>query len=591
MLRNYLSAAALCMLVFCGTVSGQSSAERSFASLERFSVPQQLSVSPTGLVTRIQVNNQADLARLNTSVKTAVNKGAKNIEVVLGPGVFYYDRLAVYLYKIDAKDVSIHIRGNQTVMVAAGKDYVNGRSLTEFDAKDVFLDREGNLIDYYTDVQQALSQVEVVNASRKECKMKIAGKATYVPGMKIQLSEWFHCPTYEVKAIQGGYVHFIANDLSYDKAKRCYNVQYDNAIGSINPRFRFLDPSVLRTQRASFYKSSVSQFLILYRMKLKSFGISGIRFLGCANGNEALFYFRDMEAEEVFVRDCKFEQMNNLVCNLKNTDHFEFSDNELDNCFYGALNSAVDCANTLVTDNRFHRMGKGWTNGSVVSCHGADFLISGNTFEDFSYSAISTGYNYKWGNKKITRGVIENNEIFYGDEYFSNSHKYTLMDGGAIYVSTMSDQVIVRYNYIHDYRGIRSNRGIYCDDGAMNVKIYGNVLRNIPDADAVFSWRARSVNGKIAESNDGICMYYNVIWGSYKLDERPNSSCIHGKNLILYGKGEAAPKNELVNFKYQEKDILSSGAEVVDNKLRIPEAAMKELQRFPTYARMRQWFE
>ena len=584
-------ALSFCLWTVGAMAFGQSQAESSYKSFERYKGTQERTSSSIRQVYRIRVNTQSDLANVNTSIRNAIKNGKKNIEVQLAPGVFYYDRLAFYLYKINDKKVSISIKGNQTYLVAAGKDYTKGASVTAFNRNNLYLDKDKSIVNYYGDVQQTLSKVEVLDATSKECRVKVGGNRRFIPGLSIQMSEWFHCPVYEVTKVKDGYVHFIADDLSYDKAKQCYNVQYDNAIGSVNPRVRFIDPELVREHDSAVHECSVAQLLILYQMKLKSFSISGIHFLGCAHDKEALMYFRDVEAETICIQDCQFEWMNNLICNLKNTDNFVFKGNEVKNCSYGALNSAVDCSKTVVKDNSFYRMGKSWTNCSVVACHGADFVVSGNKFEDFGYSAVSTGYNHKWGSKRVTSGIIEDNEICYGNEYFSNCEKYTLMDGGAVYVSTLSDKIIVRYNYIHDYRGVRSNRAIYCDDGAMNVKIYGNVIRNIPGAHAVFSWRAKSVNSKVSGSNDGICFYYNVIWGNYKLDERPNSSCIHGKNLILYAQGEQAPKNELVNFKYQENDIVFSGAEVADGKLVVPQSAKKELKLFPTYEKMSQWLK
>ena len=584
-------ALSFCFLLIGSAAFGQSQAAASFRSLELYKVPQESVSSPSRQVFRISVNNRSDLAKVNDSIRNAIKRGQKNIEVQLAPGVFYYNRLALYLNNINDKSVSISICGNQTVMIAAGKDYVRGRSMAFFDRNNLYLDQNKEEVNYYGEVQQALSKVEVINATSKECRVKVGGNIRYTPGLCIQLSEWFHCPVYEVTKISDGYVHFKADDLSFDKAKQCYNVQYDNAIGSVNPRLRFINPDLVRERNTAIHECSVAQFLILYKMKLKSFSISGIRFLGCANASEALMYFRDVEAENICLQDCQFEQLNNLICNLKNTDNFVFKGNEVKNCYYGALNSAVDCSNTYVKDNTFYRTGKSWTNGSVVACHGANFVVTGNKFNDFGYSAISTGYNHKWGGKRVTSGVIENNEIWYGEEYFSNCDKYTLMDGGAVYISTLSDKIIVRYNYIHDYCGVRSNRAIYCDDGAMNVKIYGNVICNIPAAHAVFSWRANSILNSVSGSNDGIEFFYNVIWGTYKLDERPRSSCVHGKNLVLYANGEPAPKNELINFKYQEKDLVFSGAAMSDGKLVVPQQALRELQQLPTYGRMRQWIE
>ena len=53
-----------------------------------------------------------------------------------------------------------------------------------------------------------------------------------------------------------------------------------------------------------------------------------------------------------------------------------------------------------------------------------------------------------------------------------------LMDSGAIYTWTINRKVLIRENYIHDIGGYKDNRGIFCDDGTVNVSIVGNrVLR------------------------------------------------------------------------------------------------------------------
>lgn len=62
-----------------------------------------------------------------------------------------------------------------------------------------------------------------------------------------------------------------------------------------------------------------------------------------------------------------------------------------------------------------------------------------------------------------------------------------LMDSGAIYTWTQNDQVIIRYNYIHDYTGASDNRGMFCDDGAANFKIIGNRILRIANSYCVDS--------------------------------------------------------------------------------------------------------
>lgn len=569
----------------------QSPVETSFRDCENYSCATFPKQTLPRNVFVIKVSSQDDLKDLNSNVKKAIGKGEKNILVDLAPGVFYYEKLPVYLHNIDAPEVSITIKGDNTIMVAGGKDYPRGSKVKNPNRDHVYLDHDRNLVDLYGEVFQACGKVEVIDEKKKTCRVAVPEPITYVSGMKVQISEWFHSPVYEVTAYKDGFLNFIAHDLNYDEAKKCYNVHYDNRIGEMNPRMRIVDPQRVTSCQNAIHECEVSQFLTLYKIKLKGFTITNLSFSGCAKGKEAMCYFRNVDAGRIVISDCKFENLNYRIVKLKNTGNFVFDNNEVANCYYGAVFSDFDCPNTIITNNMFYRAEKSWTNVSCVACYGEDFLISNNQFEDIGYASISSGYHYNWGKEMVCRGVIENNEISFGDEYYSNPEKYTLMDGGAIYIGTLNKMVIVRYNCIHHYRGVRSNRAIYCDDGAMNVKIYGNVISGVTNAHSIFSWRAKSMNKKLPQSNDGIDVFYNVIWGNYLFDERPNSSCIHGKNLILFGKEEPIPSNTLNNFAYQEEDVIVQGAVMENGKIVFPPTAMGELKQFPTYDKMKKWIE
>ena len=54
-----------------------------------------------------------------------------------------------------------------------------------------------------------------------------------------------------------------------------------------------------------------------------------------------------------------------------------------------------------------------------------------------------------------------------------------LVDSGAIYVWTLNKDLVIRNNYVHDISGPHGNRGILCDDGAMNVTVHGNLILNV----------------------------------------------------------------------------------------------------------------
>ena len=84
--------------------------------------------------------------------------------------------------------------------------------------------------------------------------------------------------------------------------------------------------------------------------------------------------------------------------------------------------------------------------------------------------------------------------MFQDSIFIADYQQYTLMDGGAIYISTRLDDVVIRYNYIHNVKGMKDNRGIFCDDGAKNLKIYGNVFYGIHNS--------YCVDSRLVESDD-----------------------------------------------------------------------------------------
>lgn len=561
---------------------------RSFEESERYHGAEEKAIVPTGPVYLIKISSQIELSQLNDKVRKAIKDGRKNIVVDISQGTYYYDRLPVYLYNIDAPDVCLSIKGNSAIMIAGGKDYPSAISIKTPNRYYSYLDQAGKSIDLFGDVFQLKSQVEVVNVSSKLCRIPLQEPASYTSGMLIQLSEWYQSAVYSVKRIQGGYLYFVADNLKYDNTRKCYNVNYDYGVSSLYPRYRLWDPSKIKRVNGRIHECTVNYFLCLYRVKLKSFSLSDLSFNGSAKGEKnALLYFREVDAEQITMEDCSFENMNHRIVQLADTDNFLFKNNTIKNCMFEGIYSSTDCENTIVTGNTFYRLGKAWTNTSAVSCYGKNFSIANNTFEDVSYCSINVGAHVNWTHKKVTSGVIEHNEIWFGEEYFRNGYKYNLIDGGAVYIATMNEKVIVRYNYIHNYSGINSNRAVYFDEGAMNVRIYGNVIRDIPHGHALFSWRSTRVNSIIPESNDGIDFFYNVIWGRYKFDEKENSSCIKGKNLLLYD--EKLPETTIINFAYQEDDILSKGASVKDGIIALPGSALKELQKFPTYEGVKKW--
>ena len=117
-------------------------------------------------------------------------------------------------------------------------------------------------------------------------------------------------------------------------------------------------------------------------------------------------------------------------------------------------------------------------NQFAVDSKASRMWIHDNVFENFSYGAIGVGSFYMDRIPASASGIIENNEI-YCTQAFLKRPARLLMDSGAIYAWTINKDVTIRNNSIHDIGGYGENRGIFLDDGTVNVSVIGNRIRNV----------------------------------------------------------------------------------------------------------------
>jgi len=110
----------------------------------------------------------------------------------------------------------------------------------------------------------------------------------------------------------------------------------------------------------------------------------------------------------------------------------------------------------------------------------------------------------------------------------------TLADGGGIYTGPQCTWGVIRNNLIENIKGVHSNRGIFLDDGAKNLSIYGNHVRgtaNCYDIDLRYS--TNYAEG-IPDHNTNNIMFGNVLTGGYRFEDAGSDShCIGGQNVLL----------------------------------------------------------
>lgn len=549
----------------------------------------------------LRISTQAGFDKIDVKLRSLIGK-YRNIVVQINPGVYYYKNKHLYLGGINNSELTLRIEGDKTILVAKGNDYTRrtDRYPGDVNFSNCFLTDQLDYLDLNGDYSQALSQIEIVNENSKLCRLKVNLPDVDATGAYIQLNEWYMIKSYPITEIKGGYLYFTATDLAYINSSKCYNVNYDYGISKIMPRYvikNLKDAKSAYVQKgelffpqqvSAIHECTASQFLMLHSDSFKYFHLKGIDFIG-NNSADQLFSIRKVKADKILITGCSFRYIKSPILRCINTNNLVFSDNIVQDCFGNALWSYNNSANTVITNNVFTRTIHQIDRSSCILCFGEKFYVANNVFKNFGGMAVFAGIKYNQPKTAPNSGIIENNEVFYTNDYLDFMRKYSLIDGGAIYLSTHTDGIIVRYNYIHGFGGIDSKRSIYCDDGCYDTKIYGNVIVQPNDEQAVFEWYSSGAAAKTSKSNTGIDFMYNVIWGKYKLEERSESDCIHGKNVVIFT-GER-PQNVLKNFAVQEEDVFVSEPILRNSLKELTPASMKAIISLPTYQGMKKWFE
>jgi hypothetical protein len=252
--------------------------------------------------------------------------------------------------------------------------------------------------------------------------------------------------------------------------------------------------------------------------------MEGISFLGNAEG-QYLVWLDGLQADSVVISGCKFSHLRSAGVRVDRTKDFRMENCLFTGNYQGCLSIGEATWNAIVINNRFIGNGRMMTNRPLIRCSGVDFRIADNYFEDFSYSAIGLGIHFTEEDLYGCSGVVERNEICQS-EAFRQPPMRSLIDAGAIYIATANRRTIVRDNYIHDIDGPHANRGIFADDGVMNVTIEGNTVLRIRNGYCIDLRRCfrvkRLQDSKVSTPNTGNVVRNNVYDGDVRIFARKN---------------------------------------------------------------------
>ena len=514
-----------------------------------------------GVSATLRIGTQEEFDGLGTTISDCLDNGEKNIVVEFSKGRYYYKHLNINITEKKYPDVSIHFKGNGSTLISAGEELTQGGPAVKYIKGAGFVDVSGNDFQNYTPMFQSDTLVEILDERSKRCRihcpdLKGSGPVDCTDAY-IRVTSWYTSFLYHVTKIENGYVYFKANNLAPGYSQYGgFNVNYDFSVGKILPRFRLINVplagcGIMSTPRGLVNSSAGSQIhqceagslITIENCELKRLTIEGFNIIGNREDGR-IFRFNGLVAESVVVKNCEVSAARGVVVSGVKTDNIRVENCVFHDNYQNVVHLNNTCANAVVTNNLFYNNGKNVENNVCIVCRGSNYLIAKNEIRDFNYGAIGVGVYYKSAKNSLPSfGVVEKNHIYYTSGYIADRANWTLVDGGAIYLWTKNDGAVIRNNFIHDYEGMGSNRGIYGDDGTCNCSIYGNIILNIGTGYSIDLRRSLTLdNQNIGLKSNVNNLYGNIFNNRFRFQGRAgDKSSVKGRNTILVAEGASSP--------------------------------------------------
>ncbi len=506
----------------------------------------------------VTVSGQADFDGLDVCLHKLIQSGDRDIRVRFQPGIYFFREQHLALMGLEKPDVSISFEGEGARLVGAGKDYApggSGRWKTApfegpFDVSHGFVDvMNGRNLDFRTETRQARRRPEIVDRAQGLCRILTDEPSLSARGAAdswIVLTQWYRSNCYKVEKIERGFVYFRSPNLTDDR-NPLTDIDADFKYGRVFPRYLLynvksdLTPYVRGGQlyipgQVSVHECEASRFLLVSGCAFKSLSIRGFTFLGNA-ANDSLMKFYRSRIGSFSISGCTFEGVRSDCLLFQFTSGCTISENTFRHCYRNCIEIGFESDRTEVSECLFQDTGLALDNSACVRNQASGVRIARNRFVNFSYCAVLSGIHYTETMSDRCSSMIEDNEMYQTAE-FRKSPSRTLMDSGAIYLGTISQRQVVRNNYIHDIVGATDNRGIFLDDGAVHVEVYGNLVIGIANSYCIDSRRTRWVEShprtRIDRVNVGNYIGENWVDGPVRFETRGgNDGCRKGKNTRL----------------------------------------------------------
>lgn len=515
----------------------------------------------------IVVKNQKDWNSISHNLEDLFSSGERNIIIdVRGRNIQFGN--GIILRNLNYPDANIRVKGSRGTILANDFLFLKGRAeksngfyvypYSSVQSAFMFMDEKGSEVPLREPVFEIDSKIDEVKEYGKTYFKKFGTDVTdsitkvwRFPVSLPDLSEdeckdfyilltrdWISC-RHKVYKVEDHFLYFYMNspDFMSSVTPNCDKEKYN-----VPPRVRFINCPVSRGLHykdgklyiPSKYKAIRSvegyRLLTISNCVFNSVEISGFSINGSGDG--AVIDIANCRFKEaMLIKNNKFSNLSNLAIQAINNENVSVSGNSIINTRVGAIHCTGK--NTTISDN--HLKNIGWMlNTRAIIGGGEELHICDNTIEDFYYAAITTGNSASNEIAAKLTYIIERNLIKQNKEHTNNYLYNSLADGGGIYIGPQCSQGIIRHNVVMNMKGIYSNRGIFLDDGAKNLSVYGNMVCNTSNCYDIDLRLSPTYAKGIPDHNCNNAVFNNILAGGYRFqDAGSKSNCIGGQNACL----------------------------------------------------------
>ena len=533
-----------------------------------------------GKWTVVKVRKQKDWDEIVPTMKALLDAGQRNIEVrITGKNIVFGQEQKV-AQGWNYPDANLRLVGKKAKMIPYGYSFSRSDAgvkregefytlpYTEFNLNDIVIDSKGNEIPLREEVKQVTGDIVRVQGFNPSTRSGVGSKVQDVWKFEIDLPnlseeqckdfyvlitrDWTAC-RHRVIMVKDGYLYFklpsddapsdYQNKLDPNKDWKTYGVRprYCLINNPIGQGLHFIDGRVYIP--ANYKSIRICKDARLFQFNnctLKSLSIEGFKVSG-AGSISLIYLYNNKFVSGAWIKDNTISNISGLAVTVYGCENTCIANNVIENTRLGAITCGGK--NNTVLNNRLRNIG--WMlNTRAIVGGGTRLHIVGNTIEDFNYSAIACGSTTANEKASPLEYIIERNTIRYSQSFAENYLFHTQGDGGAIYIGPQNTRGIIRNNFIENYKGIGSNRGIFLDDGGKNLAIYGNYIKGVSNSYDIDLRYCTTYSQGIPDHNTNNLVFMNILTGYYRFEGRQEEdNCVVGENILLNGVNEG--KNKL----------------------------------------------